>query len=90
MWLKIWSFRSLHFIRRVYYNVGGGTIHRCTVINLWLYRVEINEPQYVITYAGNEHAEVVEIHFSSLYSVEPLTVFEVPNFARFDPKFKHT
>lgn len=25
----------------------------------WLYRVKIDEPQYVITYAGNEHMEVV-------------------------------
>jgi len=32
-----------------------------TVINLWLYRVEINEPQYVITYVRNEHG--VEIRF---------------------------
>lgn len=33
-----------------------------TVINLWLYRVEVNEPQYVITYVRNEHG--VEIRFS--------------------------
>lgn len=72
---KIRSFGSLHFIHDVHYNVGGipppasppfrgvpiPTYGTRTVINLWLYRVEINEPQYVITYVRNEH--VVEIRF---------------------------
>jgi len=41
---------------------GAPTYGTRTVINLWLYRVEINEPQYVITYVRNEHG--VEIRFS--------------------------
>jgi hypothetical protein len=86
---KIRSFGSLHFIHDVHYNVGRATpppsssdtytslfhgiLPTYTVINLWLYRVEINKPRYVITYVRNEYG--AEIRFSNTAYTLPGPLF---------------